>query len=831
MKRLTTVALGLLVLAACQDSTMPVPDGPDIGQPNISITDAGASYGFVDGFFSFLSPLVDNPSVLGTRLNTNLMPKIELWQRDQLDFENLGTDHACEAKQGGTGPMATFIPTVNSDSTYYVYGWKTSDQGLTTGTDYRLCVKVWLANGPKVVGWRDVRPDKTNDPNNPSGTPYLFQNGSNVPIKFWISGKSLCYDAGGNVIDCTIATFDFNGGTAYCDAAQCGIYVPQGVIPSGGELATFIVKYVTCGDESAAGTVDYLEKLDIPQYPGCLEVTTYASYDVSGGFGAGDFAGITTAACRDKSMLGPQDERLLLHLESPDDPNTIYALPTRPFDLDCGPITVAKAPGADGSIGDWARYYAARGAQALERTILPLLNPPELNAAHAGFGGGTSLTCSGASVSTADGNSPVTSCSTPSLVTGNSPSAAPAIEPGTPVTFRMVWALPSKIVARYQVTSLGPPITATNWIDPVSAPPNGLLRPAVKVTDECKPDADPYTLPDGTVQYETCGDPSDVPRPVEGARVTFEFPNGATHQVPTNTDGIAYAPWTVPTTAGLYTATASGLGIGVDPTLASVTMSPPPAAGTYQDHVGNNAVLLQAPKVKFDVSVCSNKSGVLSEPGVESDYGDPYKIPINISSSAADTAYFYVTSDCHNAYFALKIPNAADLQNSLRIVFVDSDSANGTLPAAWDPSDPDAWFASIPEVGDDMWKIYQNLDKKAGADYLKWHIEDWHVSDDCTGSSKQSECGALDDPMHPMGDLIPATNGVVWVDPSDGTFYFEFARSFDHNDPLDFYVPSTGGQTRIAFYFVLQQKGAKGTQGDTEYPDFRVFQPVLIKVQ
>ena len=798
---------------------MPGTDGPDIGQPNIAISTPADYYGFVDGFFSFLKPLVGDPTVSGTTLNTNLMPTIELWQKDQLYIEPSGTDHACVAKAGGTGPKATFTPHPNTDLTYYEYGWKTSDDNLTTGVEYRLCVKVQLATGPQLVGWRDIRPDKTNDPNSPPGTPYLFQNDSNIPIKFWISGKSLCYDKDGGVIDCTIATFDANGGTAYCDDSKCGIYVPEGVVSDPDvtkPLATFVVKYVACGTESTAGTVDYLKKLDIPQFPGCLEVTTYANYDVSVGFGAGDFEGITTAACRDMSLLGPQDERLLLHLESPDNPNTIYALPTRPFDLSCDPTNLVQAPGADGSIGDWARYYAARGAQVFKQA-LPFVGTPELNAAHAGFGGGTSLTCGDAAVAGADGISQVISCSSPNLVTGAAAAVDP-IPPGTPVTFKMVWALPSKIVARYKVTSLGPPITTTNWIDPVSVASGGTLYPAVKVTDECKEDYSDPNLP------EDCE--GDVQHAVEGARVWFDVGGSSPVYGYTNADGIAYpsAGWPIPTASGLYTATASGLGLGVDPTLASVTLSPPPAAGTYQDHIGNTAVMLQAPKVKFEASVCSDYRSVLTTPGVDPVYTNKQAIPINISG-AGSTAYLYTLTDCYNTYFALEVPAAQDLQNSLRIVFVDEET-HGTLPTSQFTAVPIA--GTLPARSDDMWMIRRATKKDAPAAVGTWLLEDWHVSNDCTGSSKQSECGAYDVAVNgePGQNLIPGSDGLA-VHEVGGATVFEFARRFGAPvDPQDFPVPAVGQSVKVGFYLVLQM--GSGAQGNTEWPGFRLFQPITI---
>jgi hypothetical protein len=386
----------------------------------------------------------------------------------------------------------------------------------------------------------------------------------------------------------------------------------------------------------------------------------------------------------------------------------------------------------------------------------------------------------------------------------------------------MVWALPSKIVARYQVTALGPPLTTTNWIDPVSAAPNGLLRPAVLVTDECKPDTDPYTLPDGTLHYETCGDPTDTPQPVEGARVTFEFPNGIAQQVPTNADGIAYAPWTVPTTAGLYTATASGLGIGVDTLLRSVTLSPPPAVGTYQDHVGNNAVLLQAPKVKFEASICSDKSYLLDEGVDPADYDGSVEIPISLSGSSSDVAYLYWATDCYRAYFAFVVPDAPDFTNTLRMVFVDDLVSR----FGFDPANP-VEFSAVPEVGDDIWLVEYDTDKKSTT-YGEWKVEDWHVADDCTGSSKQSECGRSDVSAGHSDDLVPGNGGGAYM--LGSSTVYEFARVFPADpadaDSYDFTLPPVGGSTWIAFYLTSNKGNAP--QADLEYPDFRVFLPIQI---
>ena len=49
---------------------MPVPDGQGLAdRPNISITSPDDSYGYKDGYFSFLKPLVDDPAVMGSTVS------------------------------------------------------------------------------------------------------------------------------------------------------------------------------------------------------------------------------------------------------------------------------------------------------------------------------------------------------------------------------------------------------------------------------------------------------------------------------------------------------------------------------------------------------------------------------------------------------------------------------------------------------------------------------------------------------------------------------------------------------------------------------------------
>ena len=93
----------------------------------------------------------------------------------------------------------------------------------------------------------------------------------------------------------------------------------------------------------------------------------------------------------------------------------------------------------------------------------------------------------------------------------------------------------------------------------------------------------------------------------------------------------------------------------------------------------------------------------------------------------------------------------------------------------------------------------------------------------------------------PIQNLTSGVNGPVGEVCLEGTeasctltgTVFEFARTFEPDplnvDTLDFYVPDVGGSTWIAFYAVVQM--GKGAQGNTEYPDFRVFQPIYIELK
>jgi len=371
-----------------------------------------------------------------------------------------------------------------------------------------------------------------------------------------------------------------------------------------------------------------------------------------------------------------------------------------------------------------------------------------------------------------------------------------------------VWALPSMIKERLQVDASGNP--TGGWTDPLSTT-GGTVYPAVRVVNAVECEAS-YGGSDCTSSEEN----------VAWATVRFRDDQGNVAEVQTDAQGIAFAPWAVPATAGLYTDTVGGLGIGVDPSLASVTLAPPPAEGTYQDHLGNYAVPLKAPKVKFEASVCSDKSYLLDHGLNPNDYDGSVTIPISLSGSSSDVAYLYWATDCYRTYFAFVVPQAPDFTNTLRMVFVD----DLVTRFGFDPTNP-VEFSAVPQLGDDLWLVERDTDKKSPT-YGQWKVGDWHVSDDCTGSSKQSECGRSDTSAGHTNDLVPANGGAVYM--LGTSTVYEFARVFPTDpanaDSYDFTLPPVGGSTWIAFYLTSNKGNAP--QADLEYPDFRVFLPIQI---
>jgi hypothetical protein len=763
----------LFLLAGCQDAL------PPDGDVALRVSDGAHTDPTMGGdpnanpYFYFLPPLVESPTYDGI-FNPYLKPVVKIvelgtWLRDANGNKVPQYDPfvlRCDEGSFSETPVPVTVDAVNQR---YSVGWDTDMTEV--GKDYRICVE---AEGV-ILGYRDVRPDASGAdvPRNTAQLPvYEYNQGSNIPIKFRIEAGATCVIDGVQVEDCTQVWLGPAGGTGVCANATCGLLVPAtAILPD--EEYLFTIERVTCPtvNEDGADYVDYLD-IDLPQFAGCLRITVEGET-----FFEGFEIPSVAATCADVSAL-PVYQQELVQLHAQYASGAVFSLPTAASDfLGCTDFGVPAPAGLGSQVASAARtgWRALRGALGLP------MAPPSLQATHKGFGGSTTLSDAEAGVSAA--------LSEPGVA-----AAAPAQLQLEPTQAKLVWALPAQM-ERF------------DWVtNPKTAAVGELLEPTVKVWDDPSKALDPNDL-----------DPRLDPEPVEGTRVIFTLPDGSTDTARTDNNGLASTMFT-PTLAGEYTITATGRGIGL--TLQEG------GTGAFADHLNPPPVRLETKSLDFVASICSDKSFLLDEGVNPADYDGGVDIPINLSSSAAETAFMYWATDCYRTYFALVIPEAPSFTNTLRLVFVDDLETRFPSIFSPDPMNP-GQFAAVPVVGDDMWKISWDTDRKS-ATYQSWVIEDWHVADDCTGSSKQSECGKADILAGGTDDLVGGTGGAAY--PWDNATIYEFAIEFPADpadeDPFDFQLPAIGQSTWIGFYAVLQR--GNGAQADMEYPDFRIFQPIQI---
>jgi hypothetical protein len=348
-KRMSAVVASVLAVG-CGDMVTDLP--MDSGMPSFAVADG--AHGGNEHFF-FLPPLVPSPTSFNGDFNPGLTPTIEV------HFLADTADVRCRPT---TNPIETFTDvSVDQVGEVYSRGWPTGGSNLTSGQAYRICAHVF----GNELGYRDVQPDENGAdiPRNPDQLPILqFNNGSNLPIKFRIESQALCTRG---VIDCTEMVIGSGGGTAVCDDALCGVEIQPGAVD---QDFLFIVELLDCPLDGN-GNVDYINA-DIPQYPGCLDITI----EPKDQFSQLAIPGLA-AACYDAPGL-THAQRGLLQLHHRRDDGTIEALPNAPAPfLDCSNFQAI-----------------ARGASSLEiyarntwRAVKNALTPRPLNATDRGFGG------------------------------------------------------------------------------------------------------------------------------------------------------------------------------------------------------------------------------------------------------------------------------------------------------------------------------------------------------------------------------------------------------------------------------------------------------------
>jgi hypothetical protein len=800
------IAAAFVGLVACSDHNT------GVAPPEFRLADASgfADTTLIDGFY-FQPPMVPTPEFDGT-FNPGLRPSVTVhgpFELRQVDTSAAGTpildtypdDHPLAASCSASTLFADgFDVTESLDQQVYSTSWQPRVKGGKPGTQvtpdkgYRICVtSEGFVDGQittRLLGYRDVKPEESNDDNRSTAqTPvYEFKVGSNLPIKFRIEVGALgCYTQEGEIVDCTETYIDPTGGTAICENSTCSLQVPPGALDSGGFFTIQRIENDEC-NESIDVDPTFID-MALPQFPGCVRVTTNAAVadpDTSNLIIVGACITLTDSAgnlipslqkLTDENGLLRSDmiSRLQLHHQRSTD-GKIEALPNFPSVIDNA---------CDQQLHDFFDSQASSGVlgrlasatRGIRRVVAPWTAPKRAFAADRGFGGGF----------------------------------GGAFSP-------FVWAMPAKMDGfRFE-----DPID-TPWVNNEDGTSGGTIVPVVQLTNSV----------DACLESACPNGPEALPVP--GAEVTFEVASAADGQLyddvtgtygstvvrRTDKAGRVAVPWLLPEDPGEYTVNAYGLGIGVDQEFAV----------HYSNGTDPGIRELGTPTLPFVAATCSDKTSLLKETGVET-VGDPsadgsfYEnsadIPINISGSDADTATLYWTTDCFNTYFALAIPAAEDLQNSLRIVFAES------LPAT---PNADGFYETVPQPGnDDMWTIFRD---KLGA----WQIEDWHVSLDCKGN-KQSECGVADTDAGGSNDLLTPFDvfGGVYPDVAvselEGTTYFEFAKAFTSDSAagalgdLDIPTPAVGGSVDVGFYLAVQM--GKGAQGNTEWPDFRVFKKITI---
>ncbi|MGD8868576.1 MAG: hypothetical protein PVI01_13140, partial [Gemmatimonadales bacterium] len=293
MKRIASLFAVVLVLS-CSDDQPPT-TSPFASTPQTAIED-GAHGG--NSHFYWLPELVESPIYTGT-FNPDLPATIKICELTGAEPTE-PTDPVCVV---GTEQVLFGAPDVSVDPVNEQYSavWKTDDAlpgdgYIDSDNFYRL--SVWV--GEFELGQRDLDPEDSP----PSGSGgkllpfYPFKLGNTINIKFRIELGAFCLTGDPeNCGECFYSASGTNDGNndqvgRACNAGgQYGVYIPPGndaiddvlVIPERilpGEPVTLLDGTVlSCDPDSdpdspTFGQVDFIQGLDIPQYPGCFFIRT-----------------------------------------------------------------------------------------------------------------------------------------------------------------------------------------------------------------------------------------------------------------------------------------------------------------------------------------------------------------------------------------------------------------------------------------------------------------------------------------------------------------------------------------------------------------------------
>ena len=625
MKRLGLATLAALFLVACQDGSPPTT--PDGSHPNLAVKDGAHMVGTGAGnrcepgdpceHVFFLPPLVPTPEEFNGEFNPYLRPTVVVTELPQLSSGS-PDDSPTTCVVGDTAALFTGADiSVGGDN--YNVNFQTGQYALESGRGYRICVQVGLTD----LGYRDIQPDDSGAdiPRNPDQLPiYQFNNGSNIPIKVRIETGIFCQ----NDADCGEATLGADGGTFSTNSGYAGLYVPEGGLD---DYTNLVVEGVACNyatvyvdGDSVDAVIRHLP-IDLPQFPGCYEV-----YSPDGPVQFAENPGATVGVCYDEAAVSAalgdeQAELLQLHHKRSSD-GIVEALTAEqaPF-VNCTDFTTSAAEqDAPGWLGTFAR--------AAQQFLLPLIDPPALEATHKGFGGG-------------------------------------GMEEGSPV----VWALPAQF-ERVDGTEDGYGIEGEARVP----------DPVVKVTDQ---EGNP--VKNASVYFAE--DPSGNGDVSYAGAATISVPGLPGTRVLTNAGGLASVDWILGENPNLLNAEGAGIGIadGEEGSYDPTTRVPPrtSARGPFADHYNDDVgvVFLGKGILEFTATACEPAGSGLSADGVigTGEYPNSRGFLASISGTSGAPATLYWGHDCESLYIGVQVTSGKDVKiNRLRVDFDNDDDQDGT---------------------------------------------------------------------------------------------------------------------------------------------------------
>ncbi len=347
-------ALAVLVLSGCIGSEPAGPGGIDFQTPSAATVD-GSTTGS-QGFY-FLPPLVNNPSTSGT-FNPNLSPAM-------LVCTLVGTGCA----SGDT--VAYFAPgSIAAGSGQYQINWDT-DGPQTGAIDSDEYYQLQILVGGRVIGSIDLDPQDPDGPGQSTAPPgfHSFRLGETIPVKFWLSTQIFCNVDGVVVLECiTNAVIDENGGELTLDQAgdPLSVLLPQDALPGDNHPPILVTVERLDPDEFFAnGGVACIPLFDAPQFGPCFRVTTTPQLSAELEFQA------LVSICIDMDELPnlnvplEQDHQLQIIRYATDGSEDVEALPGTTGDCPTETASLFDVPDAG------FMRYAALGANWLARAVGP----------------------------------------------------------------------------------------------------------------------------------------------------------------------------------------------------------------------------------------------------------------------------------------------------------------------------------------------------------------------------------------------------------------------------------------------------------------------------